>query len=72
MKIYYVGNSETGYRDEFYNLSDAKKAMKANNCNWSEIVKVYSNGDWVNCGEIKLNGSNKTFVANTRQKVASY
>ena len=28
MKIYYVGNSETGYRDEFYNLSEAKKAMK--------------------------------------------
>ena len=50
MKIYYVGNSATGYRDEFYKLSEAKKAMKENNCDWSEIVKVYSNGDWVNCG----------------------
>ena len=51
MKIYYVGNSATGYREEFYTLSEAKKAMKENNCTWSEIVKVYSNGDWVPCGE---------------------
>lgn len=72
MKIYYVGNSATGYRDEFYTLSEAKKAMKENNCTWSEIVKVYSNGDWCLCGEIKLTGSNKTFIANTRQKGASY
>lgn len=29
MKIYYVGNSKTGYRDEFFNLSDAKKSHES-------------------------------------------
>lgn len=36
------------------------------------ITKTWANGDWENLGEIKMKGSNKTFVANTRQKVASY
>lgn len=71
MKIYHVCNKETGYDEEFYNLSAAKKAMKENNAKGS-ITKVWSNGDWENLGEISLNGSNKTFVANTRQKKANY
>lgn len=36
------------------------------------ITKTWANGDWENLGEIKLAGSNKTFVANTKQRVANY
>lgn len=36
------------------------------------ITKVWANGDFENLGEINLKGSNKTFVANTKQKTASY
>ena len=36
------------------------------------ITKVWSNGDWEPAGKIQLQGSNKTFMANTRQKSASY
>lgn len=71
MKIYNVVNSETGYREEFFSLSAAKKAMKANNAK-GYITKVYSNGDWIPCGEITLGGSNKTFIANSRQTTKSY
>ena len=34
-------------------------------------VSVYG-GDWEPCGEIVLKGSNKTFMANTRQTKAGY
>ena len=71
MKIYHVANLETGYREEFFSLAAAKKAMRENNATGS-ITKVYSNGDWVPCGEIKLGGSNKTFIANSRQTTKSY
>lgn len=58
----------------FYNLRTAKKLIKANFDKYktSCITKICANGDWENLGEIKLNGSNKTFVANTRQKQAGY
>jgi hypothetical protein len=36
------------------------------------ITKTWANGDWENLGPIKLAGNNKTFIANTRQKVANY
>jgi hypothetical protein len=36
------------------------------------IIKYYSNGDSVDCGEIKLNGSNKTYAANTKQRIRNY
>lgn len=71
MKIYSVSNSESGYRETFYSISEAKKAMKTNNAK-GYITKVWSNGDWENLGEIKLKGNNKTFVANSRQKTESY
>lgn len=71
MKIYYVDNNEADYHEEFYNLNDAKKAMKEHNAT-GEIVKVWANGDWEPMGEIKLSGSNKTNCANSRQKGASY
>lgn len=35
-------------------------------------TKVWSNGDWENCGEITLTGSNKTFFANARMTKPNY
>lgn len=63
MTIYYVN------RKEFFTASAAKKYAKELIKDGVElntsIVKVYSNGDWVNCGELKLSGSNKHFIANS-------
>lgn len=58
----------------FHSLASAKKLIKANIDKYkgSCITQTWSNGDFENLGEINLKGSNKTFVANTRQKVASY
>ena len=58
----------------FVSLAPAKKLIKANLDKYagSCITKVWANGDWENLGEINLNGSNKTFVANTRQKKKNY
>lgn len=71
MKIYSVFNHETGYHETFYSLSAAKKAMKEHNAKGS-ITQVWSNGNWENLGPIVLKGSNKHFVANTRQTKAGY
>lgn len=67
-----VTDMETSYT--FFNLSTAKKFIKDNLDKYagSSITKIWANGDWENLGEIKLNGSNKTFVANTRQTKKSY
>ena len=58
----------------FHSLAPAKKLIKANIGKYkgSCITQIWSNGDFENLGEINLTGSNKTFVANTRQKVVSY
>ena len=53
MTQYVVINNETGYYEEFFNLTAAKKAMKENNAKGSKF-KIYSDGEWVNCGEIPL------------------
>ena len=58
----------------FFSLAPAKKIIKANLNKYSGscITKTWANGDWENLGEINLKGSNKTFVANTKQKIANY
>lgn len=58
----------------FYSLAPAKKLIKANIDKYrgSCITKTWANGDWENLGEINLKGSNKTFIANTRQQKANY
>lgn len=58
----------------FFDLSTAKKFIKANleKYTGSCITKTWANGDWENLGEIKLTGSNKTFVANTKQSISNY
>lgn len=59
---------------EFHSLKTAKALIKANLSKYagSSITKVWANGDWENLGEINLKGSNKTFVANTRQIIPNY
>lgn len=59
MTIYYVGEQE------FFKLKEAKQEMKRTGLAGSK-VKVYSNGDWIPCGEIKLNGSNRCRVVGAR------
>jgi hypothetical protein len=71
MKHYTVINKETGYNEIFYSLPAAKAAMKANNA-MGFAYSIRSNGDFINHGEIKLGGSNKTFTANTKQKIMNY
>lgn len=58
----------------FYTLSEAKKFIKENIDKYQEsmITQIWSNGDWENLGPIKLTGNNKHFVANTKQRKASY
>lgn len=58
----------------FYSLANAKKHIKANIDKYvsSCITKIWANGDFENLGKIKIKGNNKIFVANTKQKKASY
>lgn len=71
MKVYTVVNRSENYCEDFYNLPEAKKAMKEHNAK-GYIYKIYSNGDFVNCGEITLKGNNKTFIANSKQTTKNY
>jgi hypothetical protein len=67
MTIYSVTWVEDGERKfkECYTLTDAKKLMRKHPGATGSKTKVYSNGEWVPCGEITLTGSNKTFIANS-------
>lgn len=70
MTICHVYSEQAGYDKEFYSVAEAKKEMKrliregyTDVC--GNKTKVWSNGDWENCGEIILTGSNATFMANS-------
>ena len=71
-----VKNITTGDFEEYYSLSEAKKAMKDLMKKGYDVsgvkYKVYSDGDFEPLGKITLTGSNAHFVANTRQKTAGY
>lgn len=56
----------------FYDLTSAKKCIKANldKYSGSSITKIYANGDWENCGEIKMKGSNAIQMSD--MKTAQY
>jgi len=62
--------------ETFFSLIAAKKWMRDRQKQGHEVegskYKIYSNGDTVNCGRIKLTGNNKSFVANSRQTKAGY
>lgn len=61
---------------EFCTLTAAKKWMRERLKQGHEVsgqkYKVYSDGDFMNCGTILLKGSNKSFVANSKQTKAGY
>ena len=63
MTIYYVGD------EEYFSLMRAKAEMKRTGKPGSK-VKVYANGEWVPCGEIKLNGSNRCHIVGARESNA--
>lgn len=69
-----VEETETADTFTFFTLTAAKKLIKANMDKYkgSCITKIWANGDWENLGEISLKGTNKTFVANTKQTVSNY
>ncbi len=71
-----VYDKVTEEREVFYSLTAAKKWMRERIKIGHEVsgskCKVYSNGDFVNCGKIELNKNNRVFVANTKQTKAGY
>lgn len=64
MTQYTVINAKTGYREDFYSLTEAKAAMRTNNARCYK-TKIYRNGDWIPCGEVMLKGNNKSMIANS-------
>ena len=58
----------------FYSLRAAKAFIKKHRefYKGSSITKFWSDGTFEDLGEIKLECSNKHFIANTRQKKAGY
>lgn len=59
MTVYYVGN------EEYFSLTKAKAEMRRTGLPGSK-VKVWANGEWENCGEIKLRGSNRCHIVGAR------
>ena len=76
MTQYSVFDKTTQEFEDFYSVSPAKKWMKERIKLGHDVsgskVKIYSNGDWVNCGAISLTSSNKSFIANSRMTKANY
>ncbi len=73
MKIYNLEhNRGDGFIDTYKttNLTAAKLWMKRRPGSKGFITKVYANGDWEPCGEIKLKGSNAVQMSN--QTTATY
>lgn len=70
--VSYVDNSGKEQSQTFYKLTSAKAFMKEHPGSTGVIYKFWSNGDFECVGTIKLTGSNKTFVANTKQKIENY
>lgn len=58
----------------FYTLNGSKKMMRKHLDLYESscITQIWSNGDWINLGPIRLQGNNKTMVANTRQIKRNY
>lgn len=50
----------------FFNLTDAKNFIKANIDAYesSQIIKIWSNGDFEQCGEINIDGNNAKRLSN--------
>lgn len=76
MKQYSVYDRTDNQSETFFTLTAAKKWMreriKLGHEVTGSITKIWSNGDWEPCGEIKLTATNKTLIANTKQKKEGY
>ena len=76
MTLYSVYDETTKEGKSCDTLTEAKKWMRERIKQGHEVsgskTKVWSNGDWEPAGEIKLSGSNKVFMANTRMKKPNY
>lgn len=70
--VSYTDEKGEGQTQTFYNLMKAKSFMKEHPGSTGVIYKTWSNGDFECVGVITLKGSNKTFVANTKQKQENY
>ena len=72
--VHWTDEKGEAQNEEVYSVAAAKKLMKEHPGARASKTKVYSNGDWVNCGEIHLKGSNKSFIANSprNMKKANY
>ena len=71
-----VYDNTTKKSETFCTLTAAKKWMRARiklgHDVSGEKYRIYSDGDFVNCGNIRLDGDNRSFVANTRQTKKGY
>ena len=71
-----VYDETTKESETLCSLTAAKKWMRERIKQKHEVsgqkYRVYSDGEFVNCGSISLTGSNKSFVANTRQTKKGY
>lgn len=68
----YIVHHTNGESETYYNLAAAKKAMKSDQGSTGVIYKTWANGDFECLGNISLASHNRTFVANTRQRIANY
>ncbi len=76
MTQYSVFDKTVKQGETFFAVTPAKKWMRERMKLSHEVsgskVKIYGNGNWVNCGAISITGSNKAFVANTRMTKDGY
>lgn len=71
-----VYDDTTKEGESFCSLNAAKKWMRERIKQKHKVsgqkYRVYADGEFVNCGSISLTGSNKYFVANTKQTKKGY
>ena len=74
--VSYTHLETTKESETFCSLTAAKKWMRERIKQKHEVsgqkYRVYSDGEFVNCGSISLTGSHKSFVANTRPTKKGY
>lgn len=63
--IHWIDQDGNDQHYEAYSVREAKQVMKQHPGSTGSKIKVYSDGEWVNCGSITLKGFNKSFIANS-------
>ena len=76
MNVYTVYNKSNHNGETFFTLRAAKKRMRELIEQGKEVegnkYKIYSDGETVPCGRIDLQGSNKTYIANSKMTKPNY